>query len=224
MRPSEESHYEGTEPVRGLPEALPAGETMLWQGAPDWRSLARHAFHIRLVGLYFLVLLGWYGVSMLTDAAGTPQPLFSVVPLLGSLVAVVLLISAFAWLIARTTVYTITSRRVVMRFGVALPMTWNIPFARISSVDLKLFADGSGELVLAPMADDKFSYFVMWPHAKPWHLRHPRPNLRCIAQAGTVAGILGKALVAGGHGMASAEDVMGDMPAPEMGRHSPLPA
>ena len=33
------------EPQNGLPEALPAGERLLWQGSPDWRVLARHGFH-----------------------------------------------------------------------------------------------------------------------------------------------------------------------------------
>jgi len=27
------------EPVRGLPEKLPAGERILWQGMPDWHPL-----------------------------------------------------------------------------------------------------------------------------------------------------------------------------------------
>ena len=29
------------EPVRGLPQLLPKGERMLWQGAPRWQDLAR---------------------------------------------------------------------------------------------------------------------------------------------------------------------------------------
>ena len=38
------TEYE-TEPVRGLPAPLPAGETLLWQGGPAWWPLARSAFH-----------------------------------------------------------------------------------------------------------------------------------------------------------------------------------
>ena len=34
------------EAVTGLPEPLPAGERVLWQGSPDWRALAREAFHL----------------------------------------------------------------------------------------------------------------------------------------------------------------------------------
>ncbi len=50
--------------------------------------------------------------------------------------AAILILSLLAYLIARTTIYSITSRRVVMRFGVALPMTVNIPFKAIRSADV----------------------------------------------------------------------------------------
>jgi len=45
------------EPVRGLPAPLPADETLLWQGAPDPRSLAQRAYGVRAVAIYFLFLL-----------------------------------------------------------------------------------------------------------------------------------------------------------------------
>jgi len=51
------------EPVPGLPEHLPRGETLLWQGSPDWRGLARSAFHVRKVAVYFAILLAWQIVS-----------------------------------------------------------------------------------------------------------------------------------------------------------------
>ena len=35
---------------------------------------------------------------------------------------------------ARATVYTITTRRLVMRIGVALPTTFNLPFKQIGEV------------------------------------------------------------------------------------------
>src|SRR3954462_13677540 len=58
------------EPIIGLPAPLPAGETILWQGAPDWKSLARRAMRIRVLAVYFVLLFIWNvsgGVS-----AGTP--------------------------------------------------------------------------------------------------------------------------------------------------------
>ncbi len=223
----DQKYYDATEPVRGLPERLPAGETLLWQGAPSWRALARRAFHLRGVAVYFLALIAWYLVSLVTDASSVPAPEMSLVPLAVSVVLASALILGFSWLIARTTVYTITSRRVVMRFGIALPMTWNIPFARISNVDLKLYPDGAGELILTPMADDKFSFLVMWPHVKPWRITRPSPSLRCVADAACVARLLAEALVAGGHGVApagAAETLSGKRASPDLGRHAPQAA
>ncbi len=37
----------------GLPGPLPKGERLLWQGRPALLSLARRAFHVDLVALYF---------------------------------------------------------------------------------------------------------------------------------------------------------------------------
>ena len=49
--------------IRGVSQPLPAGERLLWSGAPASRLLARHAFHVRLVAGYFalLILLGLAG-------------------------------------------------------------------------------------------------------------------------------------------------------------------
>lgn len=47
------------EPIPGLPGLLPKDERILWQGAPDWRVLARTAFHTRLVKGYFALLGAW---------------------------------------------------------------------------------------------------------------------------------------------------------------------
>ena len=35
-------------------EQLPKGERVLWHGAPDWKALAMHVFHVRAVAT-----LGW---------------------------------------------------------------------------------------------------------------------------------------------------------------------
>mgnify|MGYP005988351047 CR=1 FL=1 len=37
------------EPVRGLPEALPEGEHILWQGSPSVMRLAREGFKINWI-------------------------------------------------------------------------------------------------------------------------------------------------------------------------------
>jgi hypothetical protein len=51
----------------GLPEPLPPGERLLWQGSPDWRVLAREAMHTRMLSVYFAVLLAWRGATVLAN-------------------------------------------------------------------------------------------------------------------------------------------------------------
>jgi hypothetical protein len=182
------------EPVRGLPQLLPRGERMLWQGAPRWQDLAVHAFHARKVIWYFAALavaqaaFGYAGGETLAHAV---RPFQWLVPM--GLVAAALL-TCIAILSARTTVYTITSKRLVMRVGMALPVTINLPFSQIDGASLRLFANGSGDIPLKVNAKERVAYLLLWPHARPFHFAHPQPCLRCIADADNVAGLLASAL------------------------------
>ena len=47
------------------------------------------------------------------------------------------LVALMAWLSARTTVYTLTDRRVVMRIGIVLTLTFNLPYKRIAAAGLR---------------------------------------------------------------------------------------
>jgi hypothetical protein len=51
------THEHEWEAAPGLPSDLPPGERVVWQGAPDWKRLAIHAFHVRKVALYFALML-----------------------------------------------------------------------------------------------------------------------------------------------------------------------
>ena len=185
-----------TEPVRGLPERLPAGETILWQGAPRWGALARRVFHVRKIAFYFAILLAWLVYADIGDGIEPWSIARSSVWVIGGASVVIAILSILAWLIARSTVYTITSRRVVMRFGVAFPITFNFPFRRIRAAGLRRYADGSGDIPLALYADDRISYVVLWPHARPWRLANAEPMLRGLPNAGEVAELLAGALAA----------------------------
>jgi hypothetical protein len=103
------------------------------------------------------------------------------------------LFALYAWLIARTTVYTITNRRLVMRFGIALPITVNVPFSRIQSAAVKCLKDGSGDIPLTLDDSHRVSYVVLWPHIRPWKFRRPEPMLRGLPNAMPVADILADA-------------------------------
>jgi hypothetical protein len=181
------------EPVPGLPEMLPPGETLIWQGAPQWRVLARRAFHLKTVGAYFVALIMLrMGTGLLYEADIAAAVQSSVMLACLGAVATGILVF-YAWLIARSTIYTLTDKRLVIRFGIALPMTINLPFSSIQSAAVKHYDDDCGDIALTLESGTRLSYIVMWPHTRPWNFRHPQPMLRCVAQSGYVSDLLANA-------------------------------
>lgn len=186
------------EPVRGLPKALPEGERILWQGAPDWWALAQRAFHCGSLSIYFVVLIAWRAV-----ATGSIEAGLQMAPLA---VACLGLLAGLAALMARTTVYTITNKRIVMRFGLALPKAINIPFAIVASADVRSYGDKTGDVSLTLSRPHAINYFLLWPHARPWKWMPAQPTLRAIPRGADVAEILSTAL-RGAHGAGAAHVV-----------------
>lgn len=175
--------HDDFEPVPGLPERLPDGEKLLWQGAPAWRSLAVRVFHVRKVAVYFGALAIWELVGKLADGAGlaAAAPQLGWLLLQGSLA--VGLLALLAWLSADATVYSITDRRVVLRIGIALPLTVNVPFRIVGSAGARALPDGTTDIAIAisQATRDRISWLHLWPHARPWHAREPQPMLRSVA-------------------------------------------
>lgn len=182
------------EPIPGLPGLLPPGESIVWQGAPDWKVLARTAFHTRLVAGYFALLAAWAFVDALDGGAGgfTLSALtgFGATVLAG--VASVGLLHLIAWGSARTTMYTLTEKRIVLRIGIALPKCINLPLSAIAAADLADRGDGFGDISLTPGASQRLGYLALWPHARAWELAKPRPMLRALPQAADVAALVAK--------------------------------
>lgn len=178
------------EPVPGLPARLPASERILWQGAPRWQTLAVHAFHVRKVAAYFAVLLGWRVLEDQARGIGAAQMLPGLMWLafLGTLV--VGMLAALAWMSARSALFTITNRRVVLRHGVALSLSVNLPFSAIDGAKLRKFRDGSGELLLTMRRSDRVGYMLNWPYVRPWHFTRPQPALRGLADPQAAASVL----------------------------------
>ncbi len=182
--------------TKRLPGPLPPGEVLLWQGAPAWWTLARRALHIHQVAAYFAVLLVWsIGSAVWQHSVDGSTIIPALLPLPLALGALGML-ALFAWLAMRTTTYSITNRRVVMHFGVALPMTVNIPFRVINAAAVSCGTDGSGDVALSLSKDAKLAYLIMWPHARPWRFSRPEPSLRGIPDAAGVAQVLSRALAA----------------------------
>ena len=183
-------------PMDGLPGRLPAGEQVLWQSGPSWRALARHAFHIRLVAVYFALLVGWRVLGSMLSGHDLRYALVSAAScvLLGALG--IALFCLFAWLIARTTTYTITQKRIVLTYGMALPKSLNLPFSAIESADIRLHADGTGDIALRLPAGKRLSYLLLWPHVRSGAQGRAQPVLRCIPAPDKASEVLAHALAA----------------------------
>ena len=206
------------EPIRGLPGDLPAGEVILWQGAPRFMRLACQAFHVRAVSAYFALMLVWRTASAIrggTEPRAALEATLAVTPLALAAVGVLTLL---AWLNARTTVYTITNKRIVLRFGVALTKAINLPFTIVESGALKAFSDRTGDLAVTLKAPNKLAFLHLWPHARPWRPNTPQPTLRAIPEAAAAARILASAMDAQ-VGVALSPVVIAERPAkPSLGR------
>lgn len=179
------------EPVPGLPGRLPPGEQILWQGAPDWRVLARTAFHTRLIAGYFAALSA-IALAFAVSSGGYTG--FIITATMG--VVGVALLHLLAWGAARTTLYTLTNRRIVLRIGIAVPKCVNLPLAVIASVDLAERADGTGDLPLTLVGAPKLGYLALWPHARGWRISRPQPMLRAVPGAAELAALVARTCLA----------------------------
>lgn len=186
-------HEHEFEPQYGLPERLPKDEKILWQVSPDVATLAREAFHVRTLCVYFAALVvvrGGMEIGAGADALGLLLSMKWLLPL--SLIALAI-VWTLAWLTARTTVYTLTDKRLVMRLGIVLTVTFNLPLSRLGAADLRQHPRGFGDISVSLSGDDRIALVHLWPSARPWHLTQPQPTIRCVPDAATLASQLSAA-------------------------------
>jgi hypothetical protein len=195
QQPYQSAEYE-FEAALGLPEPLPQDEIILWQGAPNWKSMAKNVFHLQWLSLYFAVIVIWQLISVAGSEGGLVAGWTSVALAFSLAVIGLILIGLMAYWSATEALYTLTNRRIVMRVGIVLTVTFNLPYKTLGSAGLRLYKDGSGDIPLQIATEDKIAYFHLWPHARPWRLATPEPMLRCVPDAKKVAAILTEAWIA----------------------------
>jgi hypothetical protein len=189
-------HEHELEPQYGLPERLPAGEHILWQGSPDFKTVALSIFHVRKAAIYFAALLVLRAAFALTDGGTWTDAAVSMAwPLPLALTALASL-TALAWMTAQTAVYTLTNKRVVMRIGIVLTLTFNIPLRSIQSAALRLGKGRSGDIAMPLAGPDHIAFLHLWPHVRPWRVAKPEPMLRSLSDAPAVAALLATAWAA----------------------------
>jgi hypothetical protein len=175
-----------------LPADIPPGERVLWHGRPQWFSLARRAYRADFIAAYFVALTVWSVWSAATSGWGAAA--IAGAKTLGLGAAALAIVAALGFLSARTTLYVVTSRRLVLKVGIALPIFINIPFKDVGSAAARTFGDGTGDVTLALSKGRRIGYWLLWPHARPFHIVNPQPCLRCVAGAAVVAETVASAL------------------------------
>ena len=202
MSTKQKTAFRGEAP-QGLPAQLPEGERLLWQGVPDWRTLALRVFHLRGLALYFGAILAWCVVSGLLDGTPAAELAVTAAKVAGMGLVPIGVLALYSWGVGRSTVYSVTNKRVVVQMGLVVPMTMNLPFAKVESAAMRDGKSGFGDISLLLRGEDRIAYLMLWPHARPWRMARAEPTLRGIPDVAHVGRILGRALAASA-----------DMPAP----------
>jgi Bacterial PH domain len=156
--------------------------------------------------LYFVAILGARALNELVNGGGAADAAQAVAWLLPVAIFALGMLNLLAYLSSQSTLYTITNKRVIMRVGIVLTLTFNLPFRSIASAGFKSRSSGTGDIPLALAGKDKIAYVHLWPHARPWRVASPEPMLRCVPQAAQVAELLTQAWVKAAGGMATLGD------------------
>ncbi len=181
------------EPVPGLPEALPEGETIVWQGRPDPLALAMGAFRLRWIILYFAGMTFWR-VSAKASAGAPTEAMTGVVVISAvTFVGAIGLLMLIAYAMSRAALFTITNERVVLRYGVAVRKYVNAPFAKMVSAQLKRRSARVGDIALQLEGPGRTPFLHLWPFARPFQFSNAQPMLRGLTEVESVAQILARA-------------------------------
>jgi len=82
----------------------------------------------------------------------------------------------------------------VIRSGLALPVTLNLPLALIDTAAVTKAAPRGGSIALTVAKPNRVAWLVLWPNVKPWTFNNPQPMLQCIEKVDEVARTLARAL------------------------------
>ncbi|MCC7055133.1 MAG: PH domain-containing protein [Gemmatimonadaceae bacterium] len=181
---------------------LPAGERVLWQGAPDRRSLARFLLRERWLLAFVAFSFALGAAEALQHAEGAGARLVGVATLSAVMAAIAIVaVRIFAWLLQRTSKYVITDRRLYFNIGIVLRADANVPYTSIEGVDLLRHKDGSADLMVTLGESQEIPWLLLFPHMSWRGAKRGRPTFRGLrdadAAATAVVGAL-RACTAGG--------------------------
>ena len=181
-----------TDGALSLSENLPDGEQLIWQGHPERRALATRAMYLKYIAFYLVVLIAARTGYLIMD--GEPVATWSGMLVWQVLASafVTLLIVGLATVYSRTTRYSMTNERLIIKTGAAITIHINLPLQQITAADLREYSDGTGDITLQVSRAEKLYWLLLWPNVRSWWIRPLRPVLRGLQDAQTVAHLLVK--------------------------------
>jgi len=180
-------HEHEFEAALGLPEVLPRNEYIVWQGRPAWQQLAFEAFHVRKITVYFAIMVLLQLIHLIDNNTALPELAKSIATSVALAFLSLALLTWGAYLSAQATMYTLTNKRIIMRIGIVLSLTFNLPLKKITACDLQLQKNKTGNLALGIASESPIGWLNLWPHVRAWRVASPQPVLRCVPQAQALA-------------------------------------
>mgnify|MGYP001213734411 CR=1 FL=1 len=173
-------------PPKDVLSIIPEDENVIWHGRPDLRRFSISALGLRYLILYLLVVslttfFSNYGNLSLSIFL---QMMFPYV-ICCCLAAIIMVMIGISQVIP--TVYVITSKRIIIKSGLALIFMLNVPFDKVANIDKKVFNDGCGDISFKLIGNKRIPFFAGWPSVRPWYFNNPEPTFRCISDVDVVS-------------------------------------
>ncbi|MEM7527470.1 MAG: photosynthetic complex putative assembly protein PuhB [Pseudomonadota bacterium] len=187
----------GSSPCGASPRCSPKASRCCGKARPSWKALALRGVATKFVMGWLAIIVAWK-ISALIGGTLTLVEAARLLLMQLCLAAVAVgIFAGIAYATAEQTIYTITNRRVVLRFGLMMDLSVNLPFTQIGKLDLRRHRDGTGDLVLGLQGDlQGLSIIHIWPNSLPWHWFSPTPMLRALPEPDHAGQILADALKA----------------------------
>ncbi|MEO1027767.1 MAG: photosynthetic complex putative assembly protein PuhB [Pseudomonadota bacterium] len=193
------------EPVPGLPQALPEDEKILWQGKPGVLATMFGALRLRWIIGWFVIATAARFANLSATSAEQSQMNEALFGSLAFGIVALLVIWLLALAMSRPAIFTITNKRVVLRYGFAVRKYINAPFSQLASAELKQRHANLGDIALQMEDGVRIGYLHLWPFARPFKYLKPQPMLRGIREPEMVAKILADAVKAHSPGRISVQ-------------------
>ena len=166
--------------IDGVADPLPNGETILWSAKPEHWAFTRRVMRLDWVLIWFSVLAGIRAYNAWWAGADASGMLIAASGLLPLVVFAIVLLIALGMAMARSTSYVVSSKRLVLQVGVALPITFNVPLRFIDAAALRM-RQGGGDVILTLQKGSKVKALALWPHSQGWSTDAVQPLMRDLS-------------------------------------------